>query len=74
MTRNEMIAVLDEEIQRLESARALLRNVHEVSSTLVLHANGVATPKRRQISPEGRRRIIEAQRRRWAKQKAKSKA
>lgn len=72
MTRPEMIAALDQEIHRLETARILLLNSRAV--------NGVAanreTPSvaRRQISPEGRRRIIEAQRRRWAKQKKEQSA
>ena len=69
MTRNEMIAALDEEIQRLETARTLLRTTHDVSASLEVHSNGTGSRKKRQISPEGRRRIIEAQRRRWAKQK-----
>lgn len=73
MTRNDMIAALDEEIRRLESVRTLLRNSRDVTSTLAL--NGSARPaKKRQISPEGRRRIIEAQRRRWAKQKKEGRA
>ncbi|MCU1313780.1 MAG: hypothetical protein JWM54_1537 [Acidobacteriaceae bacterium] len=74
MTRTEMIAALDEEISRLETARTLLRNSRDVTSTLALR-NGIVKPaKKRQISPEGRRRIIEAQRRRWAKQKKEGRA
>jgi hypothetical protein len=74
MTRTEMIAALDEEIRRLETVRTLLRNSRDVTSSLALR-NGIAKPAtKRQISPEGRRRIIEAQRRRWAKQKKEGRA
>jgi hypothetical protein len=74
MTRTEMIAALDEEIRRLETARTLLRNSRDVTSTLALRNGNVKPAKKRQISPEGRRRIIEAQRRRWAKQKKEGRA
>ena len=69
MTRHEMVVALDQEIQRLETARTLLYNSRDVAAAISVR-NGYAKPAgRRQISPEGRRRIIEAQRRRWAKQK-----
>jgi hypothetical protein len=74
MTRTEMIAALDEEIRRLETVRTLLRNSRDVTSSLALRNGNVAPTKKRQISPEGRRRIIEAQRRRWAKQKKEGRA
>jgi hypothetical protein len=68
MTRQEIIAALDQEIERLQSARHLIRNSRDVTATLGL-AGVRRQPAKRRISPEGRRRIIEAQRRRWAKQK-----
>jgi transcriptional regulator GlxA family with amidase domain len=69
MTRHEIIVELDHEIQRLETARTLIRNSRDVTADISVR-NGHAKPAmRRHISPEGRRRIIEAQRRRWAKQK-----
>ena len=69
MTRHEIIVALDQEIQRLETARTLIRNSRDVAAGFSAR-NGHAKPAaRRHISPEGRRRIIEAQRRRWAKQK-----
>jgi hypothetical protein len=74
MTRTEMISALDEEIRRLETVRTLLRNSRDVTSTLALRNGNVTPAKKRQISPEGRRRIIEAQRRRWAKQKKGAKS
>jgi hypothetical protein len=69
-----MISALDEEIRRLETVRTLLRNSRDVTSSLVLSNGNVKPAKKRQISPEGRRRIIEAQRRRWAKQKKEGRA
>jgi hypothetical protein len=69
MTRHEIIVALDQEIQRLETARTLIHNSRDVAADIYAR-NGHAKPAaRRHISPEGRRRIIEAQRRRWAKQK-----
>jgi hypothetical protein len=74
MTRHEIIVALDHEIQRLETARTLLRNSRDVVAGISV-TNGQPTRiGRRHISPEGRRRIIEAQRRRWAKQKKESSA
>jgi transcriptional regulator GlxA family with amidase domain len=69
-----MIVALDQEIQRLETARTLLRNSRDVAAGISVR-NGYTNPTgRRQISPEGRKRIIEAQRRRWAKQKKENSA
>lgn len=60
MTRAEMVQALDDEIARLEKAKALLTNV-------------IAFPRpkthKRVLSAEARKRIGDAQRRRWAKQK-----
>jgi hypothetical protein len=69
MTRHEIIVALDQEIQRLETARTLIRNSRDVAAGITVRDTHAKPAIRRQISPEGRRRIIEAQRRRWAKQK-----
>ena len=65
METKQIITELDKEIARLREARALL-----VGST-----NGVkpAAPKRQPISAEGKKRIAEAQRKRWAKVKKAAK-
>ena len=68
MTRHQIIVALDQEIQRLEIARTLIRNSRDMAAGITAN-HGYPKPVRRRISPEGRRRIIEAQRRRWAKQK-----
>ena len=74
MTRHEILVALDQEIQRLETARTLIRNSRDVAAGITLRNGHVKPTVRRQISPEGRRRIIEAQRRRWAKQKKEGSA
>jgi hypothetical protein len=74
MTRHEMIVALDQEIQRLETARTLIRNSRDVAAGISMRNGHATQTTRRQISPEGRRRIIEAQRRRWAKQKKETSA
>ena len=74
MTRHEIIVALDQEIQRLESARTLIRNSRHVAAGISVRDFQAKPAVRRQISPEGRRRIIEAQRRRWAKQKKEESA
>ena len=56
----EILAQIDREIVQLQRARALLNgnnNGHHSSSG------------HRQLTPEGRRRISEAVKRRWAKQR-----
>lgn len=70
MTRNEMIAALDDEIRRLEEVRTLLEQSRERTAGLLPKAaTTLPLQPRRKMTPEGRQRIIEAQRRRWAKQK-----
>ena len=58
----EILAQVDREIDRLKQARALL-----VSGRSVPASKRAA--KKRNLTPEGRRRIIEAVKRRWAAQK-----
>jgi hypothetical protein len=74
MTRHEIIVELDQEIQRLETARTLIRNSRDVAAGISVRDFPARPAIRRQISPEGRKRIIEAQRRRWAKQKKEENA
>ena len=73
MTISGILTEIDEEITRLTQARALLSD-----GTVVKRGPGrpkantaVAKPtkKKRNLSPEGRKRIAEAVRRRWAAQK-----
>ena len=68
MTREELVAAVDEEISRLEKVRALLQNTG--SSRLSASTFGNRPRKKRVLSADARARIAAAQRRRWAKQKA----
>lgn len=63
---SEIIAQLDREIDQLEEARSILKS-GGTSSSLSSQA------KKRRLTPEGRRRISEAVKRRWvAERKAKT--
>jgi len=76
MAIESILAQIDAEIASLTKVRALLASTGEVTTGLV----GSPTKKRkgtkkRQLSPEARKRIGDAQRKRWAAQKrAKAKA
>lgn len=66
---SEILAQLDREIAQLQQARALL-----AGASITKHKR-TATPaaskraKKRNLTPEGRKRIAEAVKRRWAEQK-----
>ncbi|MBT9330488.1 hypothetical protein [Paracidobacterium acidisoli] len=66
MTREEILAAIDEEISRLEKVRELLQSAGGAKFT----SFGNRPHKKRYLSPEARARIAAAQKRRWAKQKA----
>lgn len=68
MTREELIAAVDEEINRLEKVRALLQS--SGGSGFSHSSFGNRPRKKRVLSAEARARIAAAQKRRWAKQKA----
>jgi len=69
-----MVAALDEEIRRLETVRTLLEQSQQRTAGLIPKAAAAQLRTKRKMSPEGRQRIIEAQRRRWAKQKREESA
>jgi hypothetical protein len=83
MDLKTILAELDAEITRLQQAKALLSSVNAPVIAAVRRGrrkNAVASPapaksakKKRNLSPEGRARIAEAVKRRWAAQKAKAK-
>ncbi len=68
MTREELVAAVDEEISRLEKVRALLLSTG--GSRITPGSFGNRPRKKRVLSADARARIAAAQRRRWAKQKA----
>jgi len=84
MALKDILAQIDAEIARLQQAKSLLA-ASEVSIAPAprrgrpkkyaeLPAPTKATKKKRNLSPEGRARIAEAVKRRWASQKAKQKS
>jgi len=63
MTIDSILAEIDSYISQLKHARALLSGGTKKTAT-------PATPKKHNISADARKRIGDAQRKRWAKQKA----
>jgi hypothetical protein len=61
---SEILAQIDREIAQLQRARALLNggSGKKTSGKRIAH-------KKRNLTPEGRRRIAEAVKRRWAEQR-----
>ncbi len=75
MTIESILSEIDAEIARLTQARKLLAHAGAVTTAGVRHK---ALPKakarkKRVLSPEARKRIADAQRKRWAAQKSKNK-
>lgn len=68
MTREELIAAVDDEISRLEKVRALLQSTG--GSRISTSSFGNRPRRKRVLSADARARIAAAQKRRWAKQKA----
>lgn len=76
MTLNNIVAEIDAEIARLQKAKALLsgdglRKPRAGFTSPQAVATG--TPTKRRLSPEARARIADAQKKRWAAQRAKTK-
>jgi hypothetical protein len=75
MNKEMVLAFLDAEIQRLQQARELLAagNVRD-HRTRAFRLSGLGgTRRRRHMSAEARRRISEAQKKRWAARKRAAK-
>ena len=76
MTIDSILSQLDSEIARLTQVRSLLASSAKATSKLGVGRSAKTTAKRRKkrvLSAEARKRIADAQRKRWAAQKAKSK-
>jgi hypothetical protein len=77
MANDSILALIDAEIASLTQVRALLANTGKVAAAKVTELKTkkvtakAKTKKRRVLSPEARKRIADAQRKRWAAQKAK---
>ena len=79
MAIESLIAQIDAEIARLTQVRSLLASAGKVAVTVhngkARKAPAKAKPgKKRVLSAEARKRIADAQRKRWAAQKSKAKA
>jgi hypothetical protein len=77
MSIETIVAEIDAEIERLNQVRSLLAGSRALSSPGVVRSKTSKAPgkpkKRRVLSADARKRIADAQRKRWAAQKAKSK-
>jgi hypothetical protein len=78
MAIDSIVAQIDAEIARLKQVRSLLTNIGTVDVAAAA-AKAEKLPakakrkKKRTLSPEARKRIADAQRKRWAAQKSKTK-
>lgn len=73
MDMTTLLAVIDEEIKKLEGARRILKGI-ATSQAKTSPPKKAGGRKRRWLTPEGRARIAEAQHKRWAaKKKAEKK-
>jgi hypothetical protein len=65
----DILAELDHEIERLQQAHTLLAGVTATKKSAAKKAGAKPGPKKRKLTPEGRKRIAEAMKRRWAERK-----
>ncbi len=76
MEVSRILAEIDSQISKLQQARALLAGTSIPSgrgrpkgSKNVASAAPAAAPRKRKLSPEGRKRIAEAMKKRWAERR-----
>lgn len=75
MAIDSILAQIDAEIARLNQVRALLGGASKPAASAAKTPSAPKSPRRKKrvLSAEARKRIAEAQRKRWAAQRAKSK-
>ena len=73
MSIETIIAEIDAEIARLTQVRSLLAGSRRISPSGAGRKTSKGSSKKRVLSADARKRIADAQRKRWAAQKAKSK-
>lgn len=66
---SEILAQLDREIAQLQQARALLAGASIRKNRRTAAPAARKAAKKRNLTPEGRKRIAEAVKRRWAEQR-----
>jgi hypothetical protein len=79
---SRIIAEIDTQIKKLQQARALLADTPHTSRTGPGRPKGskngapaapaAAAPRKRKLSPEGRKRIADAMKKRWAERRKQS--
>lgn len=67
----DILAQIDREIAQLQQARALLAGTAK-GAKAASPATRTPAKKKRNLTPEGRKRIAEAVKRRWAEQRKQS--
>lgn len=73
MEVSKIVAELDREIARLKEARALLASVASTNRSSG-KKKPAAKPRKRTMTAEGRRRIAEAMKKRWAERRKQQSA
>jgi hypothetical protein len=77
MSANDILTLIDAEIAKLQAARALMTGAPVKRKSGPPKSTAVSTvkpkKKKRNLSPEGRARIVSAVKARWAKQKKAAK-
>lgn len=68
MDVKDILVEIDAEISRLQQARALLSG-ETAPKPGPGKGKSASVPKKRKLTPEGRKRIAEAMKRRWAERK-----
>ena len=71
---SEILAQIDHEIAALQHARAVLTGEVPSAGAPAGTRTAFKRSKKRRLTPEGRKRIAEAVKRRWAEQKKKAAA
>jgi hypothetical protein len=75
MAIDNILAQIDAEIARLTRVRSLLASAGNTTAVAIRKGKKAAgKAKKRVLSPEARKRIADAQRKRWAAQRAKAKS
>ena len=73
MEVSRIIAEIDAQISKLQQARALLSGTSQAIRRGPGRPKGTATPKvkraKRKLTPEGRKRIADAMKKRWAERR-----
>lgn len=69
MEVSRIIAEIDAQIEKLQQARALLAGTGMAKPGPGRPKSRKTTPTKRRLSPEGRKRIADAMKRRWAERR-----